>query len=456
MKLSNALHGRSLLLRLYLFEAILFTALLATFGAVGRYILEPGMTTELRRNLVWTGSEILDSTNEPARLERQLSRLHNGTDVTATLFAPEGRIIAGRAQDTSTPLDAALLARLSHQGSITLSPHSVAVGSVKDGQLSAFVIVSLRPHFPPLWNAALVYGIVLVLLGMGSIPLARWITRPLERLTTVTQAFGLGDLRARADTSRRDEVGDLARAFNTMADRVESLRRTEKELLANVSHELRTPLARIRVLLELAEDDVPNDAKRYLGDISDDLTELEQLLADVIATAKLDIAHASQQDPYPPLRLLPVSTSELLESIVGKFRRHNSGRIVTAQFASESTLLADRVMLTHAISNILDNAEKYSPPSQPIEIFIKVQDSSIAIIVRDCGVGIASDDLPNVFTPFFRADPSRTRRTGGVGLGLTLAKRLIEAHGGTIAIESHLGQGTEVTVRLPSNSNITT
>jgi signal transduction histidine kinase len=307
-----------------------------------------------------------------------------------------------------------------------------------------------------LWNAALVYGIVLVLLGMGSIPLARWITRPLERLTTVTQAFGLGDLRARADTSRRDEVGDLARAFNTMADRVESLRRTEKELLANVSHELRTPLARIRVLLELAEDDVPNDAKRYLGDISDDLTELEQLLADVIATAKFDVAHASQQDPYPPLRLLPVSTSELLESIVGKFRRQHLGRIVTAQFDSESTLLADRVMLTHAISNILDNAEKYSPPALPIGIFIKTQDSSVVIIVRDSGVGIASDDLPNVFTPFFRADPSRTRRTGGVGLGLTLAKRLIEAHGGSIAIESHLGQGTEVTVRLPSISNIAT
>ena len=454
MKLSELLRGRRLLLRLYLFEAVLFTVIIVAFGAIVRFVFEPGMTSGLRGNLVWVAQEILDARENPARLRRQLETLRKETPINVTLFTPQGRILGETSHGTSSLLDPSTLAKVTRDGSVALSTRSVAVASVQDGQLNAYAVVSLRSHVPPLRPGLIAYGVVLISLGFGSIPLARWIARPLERLTGVTQAFGLGDLRARADTNRRDEFGDLARAFNVMADRIESLRRAEKELLANVSHELRTPLARIRVLLELAEDDVPTTAHRYLDDIADDLTELEQILGNIITTAKLDIANDSQNDPYPPLRLIPLSASEFVENVVNKFRRHHPDRIVTAEFDCTRNITADRLMLTHAVSNILDNAEKYSSPPDPIEISVKAEMNLVSITVKDHGIGIGADDLPRVFTPFFRADPSRSRGTGGVGLGLAFAKRLIEAHGGSITIESKPNRGTCVTMCLPAKQEI--
>jgi two-component system, OmpR family, sensor kinase len=450
MRLSDVIRGRRLLLRLYLFEAVLFTVIIVAFGAIVRFVFEPGMTSGLRSNLVWVATEILDAREHPARLHRQFETLRQETPINATLFTPQGRIVGDTARETSASLDPVTLIKLTRLGSIALSTKSVAVASVEGGQLNAYAVVSVRSPVPPLWPGLIAYGVVLITLGIGSVPLARWIARPLERLTGVTQAFGLGDLRARADTNRHDEFGDLARAFNVMADRIESLRRTEKELLANVSHELRTPLARIRVLLELAEDDVPTTAHRYLDDISDDLTELEQILANIIATARLDIASDSQNDPYPPLRLIPLSASEFVETIANKFRRHHPDRIVKTEFDCGRNISVDRLMLTHAVSNILDNAQKYSAPPTPIEICVKAEVSFVSIIVKDHGIGIGADDLPKVFTPFFRADPSRTRGTGGVGLGLAFAKRLIEAHGGSIVIESEPNRGTCVTMCLPT------
>jgi len=271
-------------------------------------------------------------------------------------------------------------------------------------------------------------------------------------LTAVTQAFGLGNLRVRADPNRHDEFGDLARAFNTMADRVEQLRRTEKELLANVSHELRTPLARIRVVLELAQDEVPQVAQQYLTDISEDLTELEQILTDIIASVKLDFAAEEQQAPYPPLQRTPIRVSEFLDTLISKFRRQHPQRRVDLHVDGDATILADRVMLAHALGNVLDNAQKYSTTPKPIEVALRTDLQGFTLTISDQGVGISVEDLPKIFTPFFRADPSRTRGTGGVGLGLTLAKRLIEAHNGSITIESKLGEGTQVSMRLPASN----
>jgi signal transduction histidine kinase len=134
-----------------------------------------------------------------------------------------------------------------------------------------------------------------------------------------------------------------------------------------------------------------------------------------------------------------------------EFQRQHPGRRMLRQFDADCTIMADRVMLARAIGNILDNAQKYSSAAAPIEVIGTVEQSHVMIVVKDQGIGISAEDLPKVFTPFFRADQSRTRGTGGVGLGLALVKRFIEGHGGSIAIESKLGQGTQVTLRLPSH-----
>jgi signal transduction histidine kinase len=449
MNVLNLLRRQKLLPRLYLFEAILFTAILLAFTAIGHFILEPGIQAQLRGNLIWTANEILDAREDPARLRKQVESLQIGTDLSATVFSATGQVVISGGRERFVALAPIQVKALVEQGALALSPHAVAVPSLHEGSLQAYVIASAQSHSPPLWHAAIVYCGVLIALAIASVPLARWIARPLERLAAVTRAFGLGDLRARADPNRYDEFGDLARAFNTMADRVEQLRRAEKQLLANVSHELRTPLARIRVVLELAQDDAPAVAQRYLNDISEDLTELEQILADIIATARLDFATENQANPYPPLRKLPLRVSEFAEALLAKFQRQHPDRKLTKHIEGDCTLQGDRVMLAHAIRNVLDNAHKYSNAPSPIQVSIQLLPNSVALSVKDFGIGIGADDLPKLCTPFFRADPSRARGTGGVGLGLALAKRLVEAHGGSLAIQSELGVGTEVTIHLP-------
>jgi len=447
----HVLRGGRLLPRLYLFEAVLFTAIFLAFAGIGRFVVEPGIRSEVAANLAWVGNEILTSAAEPARLQRQLESLGRHTAQSAALFDRDGRVLATGGVERLVPLDAAQFDSLMRQSQLVLSDRSVAVTNTRVGNPSNYVIVAMPTH-RSLLHAGIIYGVILLALAIASVPLARWIARPLERLAAVTQAFGLGNLRVRADPNRHDEFGDLARAFNTMADRVEQLRRTEKELLANVSHELRTPLARIRVVLELAQDEVPQVAQQYLTDISEDLTELEQILTDIIASVKLDFAAEEQQGPYPPLQRTPLRVSEFVDTLIAKFRRQHPQRRVDLHVDGDATIMADRVMLAHAFGNVLDNAQKYSTAPRPIEVAVCVDLQSFTLTITDQGVGIGAEDLPKIFTPFFRADPSRTRGTGGVGLGLTLAKRLIEAHNGSITIESKLGEGTQVSMRFTASN----
>jgi signal transduction histidine kinase len=172
-----------------------------------------------------------------------------------------------------------------------------------------------------------------------------------------------------------------------------------------------------------------------------------------MTTARLDLATENPQGPYPPLRLSPLRVSEFCQAIVTKFRRQHPSRTVSWQLEGDCTIMGDGVMLAHAVANILDNAQKYSGAPTPIEFYAKCIQATAALVVRDHGIGISAEDLTKVCTPFFRADPSRTRGTGGVGLGLAFAKRLIESHGGSISIESKLGGGTQVTMILPIGSD---
>lgn len=446
----RTVRGQGLLPRLYFFQAVLFSSIFVAFAAVGHFIIKPGMQAQMRANLEWIGMEVLSARSDDSQLREKLQRLGRGSDISVALFAADGRLLASGGPERLAGLVVPRSEfRTGHQ-LISLAPHGVALAALEHDQLRAYVVVSVRGPPSPLLHASLTYMGVLALLGIGSVPIAWWIVRPLQRLTEVTRKFGRGDFHARANASRKDEFGDLARAFNAMADSVESLRRTEKEMLANVSHELRTPLARIRVLLELAEDDVPAVARRYLSDISEDLSQLEQILADVITTAKLDLAAENPQKPYPPLRLGPLSTAEFTDAIVAKFQRQHLDRTVVKQIEGHGTVQADRVMLAHALGNILDNAQKYSSAPEPIEVISRIEQAHAVFAVRDYGIGINAEDLQKVFTPFFRADVSRTRTTGGVGLGLALAKRLVEGHGGSIAVASEVGEGTTVTIRIPA------
>ena len=221
--------------------------------------------------------------------------------------------------------------------------------------------------------------------------------------------------------------------------------RSEKELLANVSHEVRTPLARIRVALELAGEGDLERARRYLLEIAADLDELDRLVEGVLSAARLDLAAQGAARVGQE----KVDLGAVVEAAARRFAERWPGRVLVAEVGEELPVVrGDASLLRRLIDNLLDNAAKYSGPEAPVRLLARAAPGEALLEVRDLGIGIGSEDLPRLFTPFFRTDRSRARGTGGVGLGLALARRIARAHGGEVEVES--GEETVFRVRLPA------
>ncbi|HMI94064.1 MAG TPA: HAMP domain-containing sensor histidine kinase [Polyangiales bacterium] len=328
----------------------------------------------------------------------------------------------------------------------------------------------LVARFPPPKPSALppllALGFGLVVIFVGAFLTARWIGRPLEQLTRAARALGQGDLRARTAIARKDELGELGRTFDDMAERMEQLLLAEKELLANVAHELRTPLARIRVALEIAVEGDAEAARASLAEIAVDLAELEALINDVLTATRFELTDGRASESGFALHRECLPARALAERAVERFASHHPLRKLElelpggrdAQRGGEPELSelpelpnveVDRVLFRRVLDNLLDNAHKYTPdPSLPIVLRVAREGQHAIFEVRDHGIGIPEADLPHVFSAFFRSERSRSRGTGGVGLGLTLVKRIVEAHGGTVRIASSPGAGTTVRVSV--------
>jgi signal transduction histidine kinase len=299
-------------------------------------------------------------------------------------------------------------------------------------------------------NASTIVALAVVVGAVGAFLTARSLARPLSQLSSVARKFGSGRLDVRAGMDRKDEIGDVARAFDDMADRIASLLLAERELLANVSHELRTPLARIRVALEIASEHEPSIGLEELAEIGEELAELERIVEDVVATARLareDTGSAASLR----LRTERIDPSALLDRSVARFRARHADYPLRVDLSRELPFIdVDPVLIRRVFDNLLDNAQKYgSLDGRPIELHARDDGDALVVEVRDQGSGMAKSDLARVFEPFFRADRSRTRATGGLGLGLALVKRVVDAHGGTVVLESNVGVGTVARVRVP-------
>ena len=225
---------------------------------------------------------------------------------------------------------------------------------------------------------------------------------------------------------------------------------SEKELLANVSHELRTPLARIRVALDLAGEGDAEAARASLAEIATDLGELEVLVEDVLTATRFELAADGSAGAFAGRRER-IAASAVAQHAAERFRAtHPTRPLELRADPAEPQVAIDPVLFRRVLDNLLENAHKYSPdPSAPVVLAVSADSRSVAFVVEDHGLGIAAVDLPHVFSPFFRGERSRDRSSGGVGLGLTLARRIVEAHGGTISITSRPGAGTMVRTVLP-------
>ncbi len=304
-----------------------------------------------------------------------------------------------------------------------------------------------------------VLAIVTLVVALLSIPLARGIARPLEQLTATARRLGAGDLGARTGINRRDEVGALARTIDEMAARLAARLRAEKELLANISHEIRTPLTRIDLALELLSEEgvTADEVKERLVGLADDTGELERLVDDVLTAARLELAAAesekidSLQTAGLTLRRESTDLGLLAKNAVIRFQELHPHRDVRLEIADTlPEIFADCALLRRVFANLLDNADKYSPQDRPVDLAFVGRAARIDICLSDQGIGVASEDLPRLFEPFFRTDRSRTRAAGGTGLGLTLCKRIVEAHGGAIEARPRDEGGLEIRFWLPT------
>lgn len=376
--------------------------------------------------------------DDPPKLADEVARAARTLEWTIEVRDASGAVVARADAPTPSPERAMPRARA-----------PIPLGSGRAASLEYDVH---PPGPPPGLSSTATFGLVLLVTLVASVLMARSLTRPLAVLTSVARELGAGRLEARARFARKDEIGEVAQAFDDMAGRLTRLVLAERELLANVSHELRTPLARVRVALDIAREAGPDQALEAIADIGEDLAELERLVDDVLASARLAQAAAGGPAAALPLRKQRVETRALLERSVTKFRGRHRDRALEARFDDAlPDLVVDPVLVRRVVDNLLENAHKYSRAAGgPIDLEARRTAAGVTIAVRDRGVGLSATDLARVFEPFFRADRSRSKATGGLGLGLTLVRQVVTAHGGTVELASEPGQGTVATVTLPA------
>ena len=445
--------GPRLLLRVCLYGVVMLALAAGASFMVGTVVLRPIVEVPTRPSTAWIAWHLGGLLDQPDVLQRELADLRARARIEMSLFDADGQLLASNAVPPPPPLAHAEVQRLAREPTRFADGTGVVARLDSAQNVAGYTLVKYPMPDLPLGIATAQLLVALGVIAVLSIPLARSVTRPVERLAALTRAFGAGDLTARARSERRDEIGDLARDFDEMADRIMELRRSEKELLANVSHELRTPLARIRLALELLGGGDTKRASSYMTDIEEDLAELERLLDDVMTTARLDLARGTGGDHLPPLRREALDGAQLVEAARSRFSIRFPDRTLRCSVAKELPMVsADPALLRRVLDNLLDNAAKFSEPTDVIELESEGNGQGALVVdVRDHGMGILPGDLERVFEPFFRSDRSRDRATGGVGLGLAVARRIVEAHGGTITAESSATGGTSFRVTIPAH-----
>ena len=290
-----------------------------------------------------------------------------------------------------------------------------------------------------------IIGVALLVSALVCFALSRTIARPVQEIDAAAIRLRQGDLRARTrQHGGGAEIVSLGRHFNAMADRVEALLTSQRELLRNVSHELRSPLARLRVALELARgrDDRQADAMQR---IERETERLDELIGQVLRLSRVN-------DTSAELRTESVGVATLLDAIVADTTFEIGDRDLRIDYtnrAGTATVTAEPDLLRSAIENVVRNAMRYSPDDGRITIVLERDDAAIDVLISDNGPGVPGEYLSAIFEPFFRSDAARERATGGDGVGLAITRAVVERLGGQVRAENRSPSGLAVRIRLP-------
>jgi two-component system sensor histidine kinase CpxA len=270
-------------------------------------------------------------------------------------------------------------------------------------------------------------------------PLVRGINRSIAQMTQATRQIAEGRFDTRVAEGRRDELGDLGRSVNQMAARLAGLVAGQKRFLGDVAHELCSPLAKLRVSLGILDQRTGDEHKDYVARAEDEAAHIAGLVNELLSFSKASLAA-----PATPLRSVNVRQA-VAKAVHREAPDHAQ---VNMEVPGELVVRADAELLTRALSNLLRNAVRYAGECGPITVCAQREQDKVKITVADRGPGVPANDLPRLFDPFYRADASRDRETGGVGLGLAIVKTCIESCGGAVACRNLEPAGLEVTIRL--------
>jgi two-component system sensor histidine kinase CpxA len=327
------------------------------------------------------------------------------------------------------------------------------------------LIIDLPPEDHPFFGPHGVpgLGILIAIISSGLVCyiLARYLTSPIVQLRGATQKLASGDLSARAGmpaSRRHDEMAELMRDFDRMAERLEDLVTAQNRLLTDISHELRSPLARLNVALELARQRSGPEARSALDRIDRETNRLNQLIQRLLTIARLEAGDES-------IEKIPVHLEQIINEIAkdAAFEAQGRGCQVEATIVDDCVVVGSPGLLHSAIENVVRNAIRYTHDGTSVEVRLEegvgqqngASVPEAVVRVTDSGPGVPEDALDKLFRPFYRIDDARGRQTGGVGLGLAITDRAVRLHGGTIRVSNRPQGGLMVEIRLPLASEET-
>jgi signal transduction histidine kinase len=311
------------------------------------------------------------------------------------------------------------------------------MSSGKDGEYDIVVVsprISDEPSGPDLSYIIVGLGLTFLLLGYTA---AYWLFKPIRAIRTGAEQIGRGNFDHRIETIRHDQLGDLAKEINKLADDVQNMLDAKRALLLGISHELRTPLSRLRLLIEFIDND------KQQNEFKAEVVEMEKIIVSLLEAERLNSRHE-------PLVRSKVRVRALVDELIEDFFERDRDRIKVIDRSEGAFANIDEARVSLLLKNLVSNALRYSPAdSGPVELTIAVEGDELVLRVRDRGPGISPQEAEHIGEPFHRGDPSRTRDTGGTGLGLYLATLVARAHGGSLKLRDTGEQGACFEARLP-------
>ncbi len=390
-------------------------------------------TSPMMRVFIEDATQIYEKTGKPG-LEKYVERL-----ISSGMEGVQFTDAAGKSLTTGEDLSASFAPRPPGRPSRG-EPFPITTKS-PDGKFGMLTIFRPRFRMDPYENM-LSYGWILAAVAVMCYILAFHLASPLVGLRNTLDEFGHGNLSVRTGSTRRDELGELARSFDRMADRIQTLLGAERRLLQDISHELRSPLARLGFAVELARSS--SNREEALNRVKREATRLNSMISDLLQVTRVE------GDPGA-LDLHPQPLNTLVGELVEDARIEAEARECQLRFHEDQnlTIQVDSELLRRAVDNVLRNAIRHSPDRGTVEVRAEKVATGAHIVIRDYGTGVPEEAVEEIFKPFYRVDTDRNRGTGGSGLGLAIARRAAAAHGGTITARN-ANPGLEVTITIPA------